>query len=90
MRDRDRLYPYLLKELGRNLERVWSLDLADEFKKREIERIEHRISGLRRASQSEIAITMRPGGPHISPSQARDRLSPARGGLSSVLFREFF
>ncbi|OLZ11151.1 DUF4011 domain-containing protein [Sulfobacillus thermosulfidooxidans] len=45
VRDRDRLHPYVLKELGWNLERIWSLDWLTN-PRREMERIEHRIIKL--------------------------------------------
>ncbi|MCL5970951.1 MAG: AAA domain-containing protein, partial [Firmicutes bacterium] len=51
VRDRDRLHPYVLKELGWNLERIWSLDWLTN-PRREIERIEHRIAELSGANPS--------------------------------------
>ncbi len=52
VRDRDRLHPYVLQELGWNLERIWSLDWLTN-PRREMERIEHRIAELSGANPSE-------------------------------------
>ncbi|PSR33879.1 MAG: DNA helicase [Sulfobacillus benefaciens] len=52
VRDRDRLHPYVLKELGWNVERIWSLDWLTN-PRREMERIEHRIAELSGATPSE-------------------------------------